>query len=61
MINKRQFLSHISEGSFLNLFVSELGWNRFRSQAQLPAITVDEVEYCFTAIAERNVFQILTC
>ena len=61
MINKRQFLSHISEGSFRKLFVSELGWNRFRGQAQLPTITVDEVDYCFTAIAERNGFQILTC
>lgn len=61
MINKRQFISHISEGSFRELFVSELGWNRFRGQAQLPAITVDEVDYCFTTIAERNGFQILTC
>ena len=61
MINKRQFLSLISEGSFRELFVSELGWNRFRGQAQLPAITVDEINYCFTSIAERNGFQILTC
>lgn len=61
MINKRQFLSLISEGSFRELFVSELGWNRFRGQAQLPPITVDEVDYCFTTIAERNGFQILTC
>lgn len=61
MINKRQFLSLISEGSFRELFVSELGWNRFRGQAQLPAITVDEVNYCFKTIAERNGFQILTC
>lgn len=61
MINKRQFLSLISKGSFRELFVSELGWNRFRGQAQLPAITVDEVDYCFTTIAERNGFQILTC
>lgn len=61
MINKRQFLSLISEGSFRELFVSELGWNCFRGQTQLPAITVDEVEYCFMTIAERNGFQILTC
>lgn len=61
MINKRQFLSLISKGSFRELFVSELGWNRFRGQAQLPAITVDDVDYCFTTIAERNGFQILTC
>lgn len=61
MISKRLFLSLIAEGSFRELFVSELGWNRFRSQAQLPVISVDEVDYSFTAIAERNGFQILTC
>ena len=61
MIKKRQFLSLISKGSFRELFISELGWNHFRGQAQLPAITVDEVDYCFTTIAERNGFQILTC
>ena len=60
MINKRQFISLISEAEFQELFVSELGWNRFRGHAQLPPITVDEVDYNFKAIAERNGFQILT-
>lgn len=61
MIPKHQFLALISEGAFRELFISELGWNHFRGQAQLPVITVDEVDYQFTAIAERNGFQILTC
>lgn len=61
MIYKHQFLALISEGAFRELFISELGWNRFRGQALLPVITVDEVDYQFTAIAERNGFQILTC
>ena len=60
MINKRQFISLISEAEFQELFVSELGWNRFRGHAQLPTITIDEVDYNFRAIAERNGFQILT-
>ena len=60
MINKRQFISLISEAEFQELFVSELGWNRFRGHAQLPTITIDEVDYNFKAIAERNGFQILT-
>ena len=59
MINKRQFLQLIASGSFRELFVSELGWNRFRGQAQLPTIAVDQVDYNFTAIAERSGFQIL--
>ena len=59
MINKRQFLQLIADGSFRELFVSELGWNRFRGQAKLPPIVVDEVTYDFTAIAERSGFQIL--
>lgn len=60
MVNKRQFISLISEAEFQELFVSELGWNRFRGHAQLPTITIDEVDYNFKAIAERNGFQILT-
>lgn len=60
MINKRQFISLISEAEFQELFVSELGWNRFRGHAQLPTITIDEVDYNFRAIAERNGFQILS-
>ncbi len=60
MINKRQFISLIKSAEFQELFVSELGWNRYRGQSQLPTITIDEVDFDFTAIAERNGFQILT-
>ena len=61
MINKNDFLRLIRSGNFKELFISELGWNRFRAQSQLPAIFVDNAEYDITAIAERNGFQILTC
>ena len=61
MINKRDFLRLIGEANFKELFVTELGWNRFKAQAQLPTIVIDETQYDITAIAERNGFQILTC
>ncbi|MDE5843797.1 MAG: SAM-dependent methyltransferase, partial [Muribaculaceae bacterium] len=59
MIKKPQFLNLISQGDFKELFVTELGWNRYRGQSQLPPIVVDGVEYNINAIAERNGFQIL--
>ena len=61
MIKKSQFLSLIRQGDFKELFISELGWNRYRGYAQLPLIVIDEKEYNISAIAERNGFQILYC
>lgn len=61
MIRKNDFIQLIAEGDFKQLFITELGWNRFRAQAELPIITIDERDYNITAIAERNGFQILTC
>lgn len=59
MIRKSQFLNLIRQGDFKELFVTELGWNRYRGHAQLPPIFVDDKEYNITAIAERSGFQIL--
>ncbi len=61
MIKKPLFASLVREGNFRELFVSELGWNRYRGQAGLPPVVVDDVEYSITAIAERSGFQILVC
>ena len=61
MIKKSQFLNLIRQGDFKELFISELGWNRYRGYAQLPPIVVDEKEYNITAIAEIKGFQILYC
>ena len=61
MIQKRDFLRLIGECSFKELFVTELGWNRYRAQSELPTIAIDDIHYNITAIAERNGFQILTC
>lgn len=59
MIRKSQFFTLIRQGDFKELFVSELGWNRYRGYAQLPPIIVDNEEYNIIAIAERSGFQIL--
>ncbi|MDE7462857.1 MAG: Eco57I restriction-modification methylase domain-containing protein [Muribaculaceae bacterium] len=61
MIKKSQFLNLIRQGDFKELFISELGWNRYRGYSQLPSIVVDEKEYNISTIAERNGFQILYC
>lgn len=59
MLRKSEFFNLIRQGDFKELFVSELGWNRYRGQTQLPPILVDDKEYNITAIAERSGFQIL--
>lgn len=59
MLRKPQFFTLIRQGDFKELFVSELGWNRYRGYAQLPPILVDDKEYTISAIAERSGFQIL--
>ena len=61
MIKKSNFLNLIRQGDFKELFISELGWNRYRGHSQLPTIVVDDREYDITAIAERSGFQILYC
>lgn len=61
MLRKPQFFNLIRQGNFRDLFVSELGWNHYRGQAQLPSILVDDKEYNITAIAELRGFQILYC
>ncbi len=61
MIKKPQFIDLIRQGDFQELFVTELGWNKYRGQSRLPLITIDEKDYEICAVAERNGFQVLTC
>lgn len=61
MIKKPPFLNLIRQGDFKELFISELGWNRFRAQSQLPTITIDDCDYNISTIAERSGFQVLYC
>ena len=55
------FNQYVKDAAFKELFIAEMGWNRFRGQAELAPIAIDGTEYRFTTIAERNGFQILTC
>lgn len=55
------FNQYIKKAAFKEMFITEMGWNRFRGQAELAPIVIDDNEYRFTTIAERNGFQILTC
>lgn len=60
-MNRRDFNQYLSECNFRELFIMEMGWNKFRSKADILPINVDDVDYCMTSIAERNGFQIITC
>ena len=61
MIRKNDFIKLIRNGSFKELFITELGWNYYKGESRLPLIRVDEVEYQLHTIAQRNGFQILYC
>ena len=60
-MNKAEFKEYIKCGNFRELFITEMGWNNYRGQADLPPVMVDELTYNFTTIAERSGFQILLC
>jgi hypothetical protein len=59
-LKKAEFVSYIKNNEFYPLF-NEIGWNNHRGDSHLADITVNDVTYTFTAIAERDGFQILTC
>lgn len=61
MITKPQFIHLISEGKFSELFITELGWSKYRGQSSLPQITIDDVDFNIESIAIQKGFQILVC
>ena len=60
-MRRSTFNQYIKEGDFKGLFITEMGWNRFRGQADIQPIEIDGIEYRMTTIAERNGFQIISC
>ena len=60
-MNRNTFNQLIKQGSWHELFITEMGWNAPQGQHFLPTITVDDTDYDFTVVAQRNGFQILTC
>ena len=59
-MNKRIFNQYISESNFQELFILEMGWNNPNGQTDFD-LTIDEMVFDFTQIAERNGFQVFTC
>ena len=59
-MNKRTFSQYLSDCSFQELFIREMGWNNPHGQLDFD-LTIDESIYTFTQIAELRGFQVLTC
>ena len=59
-MNKRTFIQYISESSFKELFIREMGWNNPKGQTAFD-ITIEDNVYEFQQIADRSGFQVLTC
>ena len=60
-MRKNTFIELVKDARFRDLFITEMGWNNYRGQAELPLIDIDGISYQLFSIAERNGFQILTC
>lgn len=60
-MNRKTFNQLVKQVAWRELFITEMGWNAPQGQHLLPTITVDDTDYDFTVVAQRNGFQILTC
>lgn len=59
-MTQREFNQYIAESNFLELFISEMGWNNAKGQTSFD-LDIDEFNFKFQEIAERSGFQVLTC
>ncbi|MGM9755968.1 MAG: Eco57I restriction-modification methylase domain-containing protein [Parabacteroides sp.] len=60
-MRRNVFNQYIQANDFKGLFITEMGWNQFKGQADMPPIDIEGKSYQMTTIAERNGFQIITC
>ena len=60
-MDRNTFNQYIKDADFRELFITEMGWNRFHGQAELAPIAIEDKEYRIVTVAERNGFQILAC
>lgn len=58
-MNKRIFQQLLLDGYFRELFISELGWNKWKVRAELLPITIDGTDYQFRTVADRNGLQVV--
>ena len=59
-MTKQAFIQYLSESRFQELFITGMGWNNPKGQTWFD-ITIEETNYSFKVIAERNGFQVMTC
>lgn len=59
-MKRKDFDTLIDRSSFKELFITEMGWNN-PSNSQPIYITIDEVNYDFSPVAEKSGFQVYTC
>ena len=60
-MRRNVFNQYIQANDFKGLFITEMGWNQFKGQADMPPIDIEGKSYQMTTIAERNGLQIITC
>lgn len=58
-MNKRIFQQLLLDGDFRELFISELGWNKWKVRAELLPIAIDGTDYLFRTVADRNGLQVV--
>ncbi|MDE7346010.1 MAG: SAM-dependent methyltransferase, partial [Muribaculaceae bacterium] len=58
-MNRNTFNEYILDANFRGLFLSELGWNKPKGNSRLLPIVIDDNEYIFTCVAEKNGLQVL--
>ena len=59
-MNKRIFNQYIADSKFKEMFIMQMGWNNPQGQTDFD-VAIDEQEFTYSQIAERNGFQVLTC
>ena len=58
-MRKNDFTRLIDSNDFRELFITHLGWNRWRGNSRLLPIIIDETEYQFQTVADRNGLQVV--
>lgn len=59
-MKRTTFNQYIKELNFKGLFITEMGWNSFRGQADILPFDIDGIGFSMKTIAERNGFQVIT-
>ena len=58
-MRKNDFTRLIDSNDFRELFITHLGWNRWRGNSRLLPIIIEETEYQFQTVADRHGLQVV--